>query len=168
MERLSSYNIVSKINRIIMLKIQDALTLNKYGQDILNVEVLLETFSKFNILEKRHYLKEVIVLILQSKPIEADIETAIINSRLRSTYTPCVLLKKGIANYNLEKLVNLPENELDKTFVLLLSLFGIAYKRRFEVEKSHPHKWWYWDLSKEENIEKIMLIVSKNDKRDYT
>ena len=53
-----------------MLKIRDALTLNKYGQDILNVEVLLKSFSELNTLEKRNYLKEIIALILQSKPKE--------------------------------------------------------------------------------------------------
>jgi hypothetical protein len=143
-----------------MLKIRDALTLNKYGQDILNVEVLLKSFSELNTLEKRNYLKEIIALILQSKPKEEDIELTIINSGLKPTFTPCILLKKGVANHNLEKLVNLCENELTKTFVLLLNLFKIAYKRRFAAEKNKSDKWWYWDLSDNEKVEIIMKSLT--------
>ncbi|MCE7060690.1 DUF5958 family protein [Dyadobacter sp. CY343] len=139
-----------------MLQIKDSVALNKYGQDILNIEDLLKPFSEWDILERKNYLKEVVALILQSKPKEQDIEPAIINSNLKATYTPCVLLKKGIANHNLEKLINLPENELTKALVLLLSLFRIAYKRRFAVEKENSDKWWYWDLSDEANVSKIL------------
>jgi len=60
----------------------------------------------------------------------------------------------GYANHNLQKLVDLPDYELGKVFVLLLSLFKIAYKR-FVMEKNNPDKWWYWDLSDEANINKI-------------
>lgn len=54
--------------------------------------------------------------------------------------TPCVLLKKSVANHNLEKIVSLLDNELTKAFVLFMSLFSsIAYKRRFEIEKNNTN-----------------------------
>jgi hypothetical protein len=93
---------------------------------------------------------------MQSKPEEGDIEPAIIKSDLKSTFTPCVLLKKGVANHNLKKIINLPEYELTKAFVLLLNLFKVAYERRFIDEKDNPHKWWYWELSDHEKLEKVM------------
>jgi len=137
------------------MKREYEILINKYGQELINIEQLLNLYESFDLTSKKLFLNEMLFLILQSKPIEGDIEPAIINSSLKSTYTPCVLLKKGVANHNLEKLINLPENELTKVFVLLLNLFKIAYNRRFVIEKDKPDKWWYWDLSDEININKI-------------
>lgn len=90
--------------------------------------------------------------------MEEDIDPAITNSSLKLTFTPCVLLRKGIKEHNLLRLVDLPENELRKSFILLLNLFKIAYKRRFTAEMNNPNKWWYWDLSDEANLRKIPNI----------
>ncbi|MCT3845054.1 hypothetical protein HZP16_13140 [Elizabethkingia anophelis] len=138
-----------------MLKIEDAINLNKYGQDILNIEVFLKLFSEFNISMKRDYLKNIIALIMQSKPKIDDIEATILASSLKPTFTPCVLLRKGVADHNLQKIANLPDYELEKVLLLFLNLFKIAYKRRYIQEKDNPYKWWYWDLSKETNINEI-------------
>jgi hypothetical protein len=55
----------------------------------------------------------------------------------------------------LAKIIALPEMEFDKAFLLLLSLFRICYQKRFILEKNHPNKWWYWDLSDDKNILEI-------------
>ncbi len=137
------------------MKIEHKILVNKYGQGLVNTEQLLDLFGRFDFDFQKVFLNEILFLILQSKPKKEDIVPAIMNSGIKPTYTPCVLLKKGVANHNLEKLVKLPDNELKKTFVLLLSLFKIAYMRRFVVEINNPDKWWYWDLSDEANINRI-------------
>ncbi len=138
------------------MKLEDEILVNKFGQGLVAIEQLTEEFRLLEMFKKKEFLNDFLYLIKQSKPKKEDIEPAIIDSGLKSTFTPCVLLKKGVANHDLEKLVNLPENELTKAFVLLLSLFKIAYKRRFTVEKNNPDKWWYWDLSDNEKVEIIM------------
>lgn len=138
------------------MKLEKEILVNKFGQGLVAIEQLTEDFKLLDLLKKREFLNDFLYLIIQSKPKKEDIEPAIIDSGLKPTFTSCILLKKGIANHDLEKLVNLPENELIKVFVLLLSLFKIAYKRRFAVEKNNPDKWWYWDLSDNEKIEIIM------------
>jgi Family of unknown function (DUF5958) len=138
------------------MKLEDEILVNKFGQGLVTIEQLTEDFRLLEMIKKKEFLNELLFLIMQSKPKEEDIEPAIINSGLKSTFTPCVLLKKGVANHILEKLVNLPENELTKVFVLLLSLFKIAYIRRFFDEKNNPGKWWYWDLSDTEKVKMIM------------
>lgn len=143
-----------------MLKVEEAINLNKYGQDILHIKYLLKSFSELKTSEKRNYLTEVLSLIHQSKPKEEDIELSIISSGLKPTYTPCVLLKKGFGSHNLNKIINLPDNELNKSLILFLNLFKIVYKRRFLIEKDNPDKWWYWDLSEENNINKIPEIFN--------
>lgn len=142
------------------MKLEDEILVNKFGQGLVAIEQLTEEFKLVEVFKKREFLNSLLYLIMQSKPKEEDIEPAIISSGLKSTYTPCVLLRKGLANHNLEKLVNLPENELMKSFMLLLSLFKIAYKRRFVVKKNNPDKWCYWDLSDEENINRIPQNIS--------
>ena len=140
------------------MKIVDEILVNKFGQVLVTIEQLSERFRLLEILKKRKFLNDFLYLIIQSKPKKEDIELAIINSELKSSFTPCILLKKGVAKHDLEKLLNLPENELMKTFVLLLSLFKIAYKRSFAVEKNNPDKWWYWDLSDNEKVEIIIKL----------
>ncbi len=143
-----------------MLVLKESILVNKFGQDLIGIGEVLNLFLNFDLDSKRNFLREINSLICQSKPKEEDIEPAIIDSRLKFTFTPCVLLRKGVANHDLEKLVNLPENELTKAFVLLLSLFKIAYNRRFAVEKNNPDKWWYWDLSDNEKVQIIIRSVS--------
>lgn len=131
------------------MNIENEIIINKYGQDLLSLEELMSFhYIKISTEAKRMYLNDVINLIIQSKPIIEDIPNAIKNSQLKETYTPCVLLKKGISYSHLSKIIHLPENELEKAAVLLLNLFRIAYKRRYFQEKDKTDKWWYKDLSK--------------------
>lgn len=139
-----------------MLRTDKAITLNKYGQGLIVPEILADEFTDFGLIEKRNYLKEIIALLLQSKPLEEDIQPAILESKLKPTFTPCVLLTKGVANHHLQKIAELPESELNKALLLLLGLFKISYQRRFKEEKNNPDKWWYWDLSDEHKVEIIL------------
>lgn len=138
------------------MKIKDEILVNKYGQNLPVIEQLTESFNLLDLPSKRLFLNDILYLIMQSKPKDEDIESAIVQSDLKSTYTPCILLKKGVANHYLQKIVNLPENELYKAFILLLNLFKIAYNRRFQEEKSNLGKWWYWDLSDDKMVERIL------------
>jgi len=136
--------------------LEDEILINKFGQGLVDIESLLHRVGSFDSLQKDKFFSDLLFLISQSRPSIADIEVAITASKLKPTFTPCVLLRKGVAYHNLKKIAELPQGELEKSFVLLLSLFKICYQRRFESEKNDPHKWWYWDLSKEENIRRVM------------
>lgn len=139
--------------------VEDEVLINQYGQNLLSLEELINScFRKKSIEQKRNYLNEVLTLIIQSKPIVEDIPLAIKLSQLKATYTPCVLLKKGITYSNLFKMTNLPINEIDKVAILFFSLFKIAYRRRFLQETGTTDKWWYKDLSGSiEDIKKNLI-----------
>lgn len=137
------------------MKLEYEILINQYGQELINSEPLILIFDSLEVVAKRSFLNHIHFLIQQSKPKESDIDFAILASGLKPAYTPCVLLKKGVADYNLKKIIMLPDNELYKVFILFLNLFKIAYKRRFEVEKNNASKWWYWDLSDEINLGKL-------------
>jgi hypothetical protein len=138
------------------MRIEEEILINQYGQDIISINFLLNRFKLLNIEEKKIYLRDILNLIIQSKVINDDIQEAIKNSNLKSTYTPCVMLKRGVASHHLEKIICLPDKEADKILSLFLSLFRIAYMRRFKIEKNNSTKWWYWDLSDEKKVELIL------------
>jgi hypothetical protein len=136
------------------MTLKEEILLNQYGQRIIALNDILSEFENKTLKEKRSFLEYLYSMICQSKIQEEDIEKIIQDSGLKSTYTPCILLKKGIKKHHFYKIINLPENELTKACILLLSAFRIPYERRFEIEKGN-YKWWYWDLSIEENISKV-------------
>lgn len=138
------------------MDIKDEILINKYGQDLVTIEHLVDKYLLLDLEQKRSFLNELLYLIIQSKPKVDDIMPAIFLSGLKSTFTPCVLLQKGVNDNNLRQIINLPEAEMTKSFKLLVSLFKIAYKRRFDLEKNTPNKWWYWDLSDDSNIQRII------------
>lgn len=138
------------------MRLQDEILINQYGQGIISHEILVNIFENLAEEEKKGFLGELLNLIIQSKPLDVDIDDAIVQSGLKASYTPCALIKKGISQHILEKIISLPNNEYLKSFILLLSLFKIAYNRRFQKERGNPDKWWYWDLSDEQNIDLIL------------
>ncbi len=140
------------------MNLADEILINKHGQDLIDCNELVEKFDLLDFSKKRIFLNDLLYLIKQSKAKDDDIELAILESKLKPTYTPCILLRKGVANHHLQKIIELPEAEMDKAFLLLLSLFKIAYRRRFANEKNAPNKWWYWDLSDASTIDKIIKM----------
>ncbi len=139
-----------------MTKLEE-ISINKWGQKLISIEEIEQYFLLFSEEEKRIYLTDLSNLILQSKPQNVDIDDSIKKTGLKETHTPFVLLKKnGVKLFSFEKIINLPENELGKTFKLLLYLFQISYERRYEIEKNDMNKWWYWDLSDGKNIDRIL------------
>lgn len=138
-----------------MLSIKETLLINRFAQGLVGCEPLISMFKELDLEQKRDYLAEIRSLIMQSKPNNNDIEITIQNSGLRPTYTPCVLLRKGVEDYKLKKINDLPEPELEKALIVFLNLFKVAYQRRFNTEKNAQYKWWYWDLSDKDNLKKI-------------
>ena len=138
------------------MSLEEEVAVNQFGQDVCSIESLLQHFSQMSEVIKREYLNDLTNLIWQSKPLEADIEQAITDSVLKNTYTPCVVLRTHGLKIGLNQLVNLPINELEKVYRLMLNLFKEAYQRRFKQEKGNPDKWWYWDLSADKAIEKVL------------
>lgn len=137
------------------MELEYELLINKFGQDLIQKDEVLQVFDHQNDEGKESFLVGLLQLIQQSKPQDFDIETIILASKLKPTYTPCVLLRQGVALHNLQKIIRLPVNERKKSLILLLYTFRVAYQRRFKIECNDPNKWWYWDLSNESVVEKI-------------
>lgn len=139
------------------MNLNEEISVNQWGQSLEDIDYFIDFFSELPLVEKRQYLMNLSYLILQSKPEDKDIDEAINLGGLRQTYTACILLKKnGLKLFSFEKTINLPENELIKCLTLFLYLFRVSYLRRYEEERNDANKWWYWDLSDNKNIDKIL------------
>jgi Family of unknown function (DUF5958) len=95
-------------------------------------------------------------MIFQAGTREEDVYLAIAKSKLRPTYTPCVLLSKGRLKEQMAKLLKLPPSESIKTFFLLISLLAIADARRYSkyCQDGCSH-WWHRDLSDRQVLDEI-------------
>lgn len=149
------------------MNINEQILINKFGQDLLSFQDVLNFFDSLDRENKKKTLNELAYLILQSKSVDSDIDKAIELGKLKPTYTPCVKIRKGIKSNTLQELINLPENETNKVLTLFLSLYKIAYKRLLETEKENPNKWWFQDLSNDnyisriESLSNLKLIIRK-------
>ena len=83
------------------MNLEELILLNKYGQGLIPANQVLNEFSPLPLKMKRESISKLIYLIIQSRVSDIDIAPAIEESQLRSTYTPCVMLKKGVAKHHL-------------------------------------------------------------------
>ena len=128
--------------------------LNQYAQGIKSIQDAKVWFSSIESNRQLEILRELSNLGLQAGARETDIPEAIINSGLKSTYTPCVLLSRKGMSIQLSKVLGLPTNEYLKSFLLLMALFSIADKRRRNtICKDGCSHWWHNDLLGIQNTE---------------
>lgn len=147
------------------MNIKSDIYLNQLSQNIVSQQ---EGCSWFNELDKDTQLKvlrRIMFFIMQSGARGKDAKAAITESQLKPTYTSCQLLLKAYENepegnkllsIQLSKVINLPENERCKSFLLLLNLFKIADKNKRKKGLSPDKYWWHHDLSSNEVISKIL------------
>jgi hypothetical protein len=117
------------------MKLEQELLFNQFAQGLLEDSELVLQFESLNIENKRKILREIENLITQSKCIFDDIKEAIVKSKLKPTFTPCIMIQRGLNHGNFQKIINLPENELTKVFNLFIYLFREGYNRRYFIEK---------------------------------
>lgn len=119
------------------------LNINKIAQGILTLNEGLEWFDESTPEYRNKIMHSLDLCIYQSHPTTEDIEEGIKNSNLKETYSPCVLIRKKPFNEVRQKILKMPELDLRRGFILLLSVFGVADKRRREThcKEGCTHDW---------------------------
>lgn len=149
------------------MSLEDQVALNQFAQSLQTADNLLNRFSGLNLECKRSFLLQFSGMIQQTKPVDADVELAIEESRLKPTFTPCVLLCTHRLKIGIPKVLALPSDELSKAYVLLMYIFKRAYLRRYLVEKGTYGKWWYADLSDEVFVNSLLDTRFDDDPRAH-
>jgi hypothetical protein len=138
------------------MNIDEQILLNKLAQGLADLKEGEGWFTSLGERERRDVLRDLNFMILNASPQSADVTEAIVNSALKPTFTPCVLLSKGEIRQQLAKIANLPEGELQKSFRLLIALLGVSdARRRRERPLDTVNHWWHRDLSDPNVIEAI-------------
>jgi len=138
------------------MNLADEITLNKIQQELISQEDAKKWFLRFPTEYQQEILQRLSYMTLQAGAREEDVSLAIAKSKLRPTYTPCVLLSRGRLKEQMAKLLKLPPSESIKTFFLLVSLLAIADARRYcKYCQDGCSHWWHRDLSDRKVLDKI-------------
>ena len=126
---------------------EEDIIINRVAQDKLSLDEGLEWFKNCNPKEHgailtrlRHYLE-------QSHPGQQLIDDSLGKVPLKQTMTPIVLFKTYPYKLAAETVCELPENELEKSFITLLTLFKYADINRRELfcKSGCTHEWHHLD-----------------------
>jgi hypothetical protein len=123
------------------------LKINQIAQGVVSWDAGVEWFETCAEAERNLILRELGFIVSQAHPLVAEVQPAIEESGLRSTFTPCVLaLKSNPPERAIHKIISLPEPERLKSFKLLLALFSIADRRRRSTvcKGGCTHEWHNW------------------------
>jgi len=138
------------------MSINDSITLNQIAQRTCRIDGD-EWFSTVSTQYKKDILRKLAHMIIESHPSGDIVQRAIIESGLKATITPCVLLSKGDIRLQLAKIVNLPSDEYARAFRLLISLFRLADNERRSIYcHAGCDHWWHLDLDKPEVVQRII------------
>lgn len=140
-----------------MVELKRELLLNLLAQHQVGLRDGITWFKNLTPEHQWTVLIDLNYMALQAGARSEDVALAATEFGVKSTYTPYVLLTKGELRAQTAKVVNLPENEREKSFRLLLGLLSVADKRRRGAKCidgcSH---WWHQDLKITDEILEFM------------
>ena len=138
------------------MNLADEIAINQIQQELISQQDAKNWFLSFPTEAQKEILQRLSYMALQAGAREADVSLAIAKSKLRPTYTPCVLLSQGRLKEQMAKLLKLPASEFIKAFFLLISLLAIADARRYSkyCQDGCSH-WWHRDLSDRHVLDEI-------------
>ncbi len=117
--------------------------INKYAQNKLTYSEMLDWFEQFDLSLQKEIRDRLSMFIQQTHPTETLILKAIQSASIKETMTPVVIFKTQSLNVALNKIENLPDSELRKSFVIMLTLFKMAdtYRRETDCKNGCNHEW---------------------------
>ncbi len=125
------------------------IVINKVAQSKLTLEDGLQWFKNSDPAEYRSILAWLRLYLEQSHPDQQLIDDSLEKVPLNSTMTPIVLFKTHPYKTAAVAVCDLPDNEIEKSFITLLTLFKYADSKRREVfcKNVCTHEWHNLDNS---------------------
>lgn len=139
-----------------------SILINLFAQDKVELEITLSVFNAMTVEEKRSELAWLRTYIEQSHPTKETIGEAINKMPIKSTMTPIVILETCEFKTALWKICELPENELEKAVITLLTLFRHSDTKRRETfcKNGCNHEWH--NIQKKNYYNSEVTIETKN------
>lgn len=119
------------------------ININKYAQNKLTESNILDWFDQFDLTRQKEIRDKLIMFAQQAHPTDDLISKAIQTARIKETMTPVVLFKTKSFKIAINRIVELPDSELRKTIIVLLSIFKTAdsYRRETDCKNGCNHGW---------------------------
>lgn len=119
------------------------LKINKIVQGFISLNEGIEWFDNCDVKLRESILQSLSYFLSQSHPTQEEVVNGIKLSGLKQTFTPFVLMMTRPFSEAIDKIKNLPPNEWEKAFILFISIFSIADKRRRETTclNGCTHEW---------------------------
>ncbi|QQS06943.1 MAG: hypothetical protein IPK50_08605 [Fibrobacterota bacterium] len=118
---------------------------NLIAQSRIDQEVGMRWFLELDKEDREKVLHLLALCCHQARPTDAEIETAIIQSKLEPTYTACVLARDAPTDmgFSLSRIASLPKNESPKSFTLLIQILSVsdARRRATHCKNGCTHEW---------------------------
>ena len=130
--------------------------INSFAQEKLDLDKLVYWFDSLTIEKQRETINWTRNFLEQSHPDQETIKAGIEQIPLKPTMTPIVILKTKSLKIALNKIVDLPDTEMKKAFISLVSLFKISDKKRREYlcEGKCGHDW--------HNLDKLNIELTED------
>lgn len=110
------------------------LKINAIAQGILSLDEGLKWFDGESAASRADIMRSLDLCVFQSHPSIDDIEMGIKKSGLKESYSPCVLIRNKPFNQVRQKILSMPEVDLRRSFILLISVFSVADSRRRDTQ----------------------------------
>jgi Family of unknown function (DUF5958) len=140
------------------MKVRDLVVLVKYAQGAVVFDSYYSMLKFFKPPERKVFLSQIVELIGHFIISDSVADLVIKESALSYTCSACLILKEGINETQLQKIIELPDDELKSSFKLLLTLFSSGYQEGFKKRKNTPEEFWYWDYFEVEIVYKFVQL----------
>lgn len=119
------------------------ISINKIAQGIISLEQGMEWFQSSDEKTRTEIMKTLDLCIYQSHPNKEDIEKGIVASGLKTTYSPCVLIRVKPFNEVRRKVLRMSGIDQTRSFKLFVNVFSVADERRRkeQCESGCTHDW---------------------------
>jgi len=106
--------------------------LNRLAQDASPQLVGAAWFNQGTPADRTDALERLALFCWQAHPTLAEVELAVGRSGLKRTHTPCAILLSAqtLGHHPFRRVAELPANEQEKAFTLLLAVLSVADARR--------------------------------------
>ena len=117
--------------------------INKFAQDKITLDEVLLWFDNKSSEEQRDILSWTRIYLEQSHPDKVTIDAGLTHVPLKPTMTPIVLLQTQPFKTALLKINSLPDNEIRKGFITIITIFKLADTKRREhwCKDGCTHEW---------------------------
>ncbi len=119
------------------------LNINKFAQNKLTDSEIMNWLDHLDISQQKIVRDKVSTFLQQAHPTGDLIDLGIKSAPIKDTMTPVILLRTQTLKNAINKIEKLPDSELRKSFIVMLSIFKLAdtHRRATECKNGCSHEW---------------------------